>query len=109
VDWIFVEDVVEGLLLSALTPGIEGMAFDLGSGSLVSVRQLVEQIIEVMQTDVRPKFGAVPDRPLEQERAADTTFLKERLMWAARTPLRLGLEATVTWYRARNLAPVVHH
>jgi len=109
VDWIFVEDVAEGLLLAALTPGIEGMPFDLGSGSLVSVRQMVEQIVELMQTDVRPQFGAVPDRPLEQVRAADTTFLRERLMWAARTPLRLGLEATVAWYRSQTLAPVVDY
>jgi len=107
-DWIFVEDVVEGLLLAAVTPGLEGTAFDLGSGSLVSVREIVDQIVEVMQSELRPKFGAVPDRPLEQQRAAETRFAKERLLWEPRTPLRQGLEATVAWYREKKCALVAH-
>lgn len=108
VDWIFVEDVVEGLLRAATVPGIEGMAFDLGSGSLVSIRHIVEQIIEVMESDIQPQFGGLPDRPLEQERAADTTFLKERLGWTPQTSLRDGLEATVRWYCRRDPAVVAN-
>src|SRR5271165_2707533 len=38
-DWIYVDDVVEGLLRAAITPGIEGCAFDLGTGGLTSVRE----------------------------------------------------------------------
>ena len=49
-DWIYVDDVVEGLLRAAVTPGIEGCTFDLGSGSLVSVRGMVEQIVEIVGT-----------------------------------------------------------
>jgi UDP-glucose 4-epimerase len=106
VDWIFVNDVVEGLLLAAITAGTEGTSFDLGSGSLVSVRQLLERIVEVVGTDLHPQFGTIPDRPLEQERAADTTFMKERLGWTPRTSLRRGLEETVAWYRNRTAALV---
>ena len=90
VDWIFVDDVVEGLLRAATIEGIEGASFDLGSGRLISIRQMVEQIVKVMESELRPQFGAVPDRPLEQERAADTTFLKDRLGWTPQTPLRRG-------------------
>jgi UDP-glucose 4-epimerase len=107
VDWIFVEDVVEGLLRAATAPGIEGMAFDLGSGSLLSIRQMVEQIVKVMASDIQVQFGGLPDRPLEQERAADTTFLKQRLGWTPQTSLRGGLEATVRWYCPRDPALVV--
>jgi len=107
-DWIFVEDVVEGLLLAAATPGIEGAGFDIGSGHLVSVRQIVDQIVEVLQTGVRPRFGAMPDRPLEQQRPADTKFAKEHLLWEPQMPLRQGLEATIAWYRERKSALVAH-
>jgi nucleoside-diphosphate-sugar epimerase len=99
VDWIFVDDVVEGLLRAATVEGIEGASFDMGSGTLISIRHVVEQIVGVMESEVRPQFGAVPDRPLEQERAADTAFLNDRLGWTPQTPLRRGLEATVAWYR----------
>jgi UDP-glucose 4-epimerase len=108
VDWIFVEDVVEGLRRAATAPAIEGAAFDLGSGTLLSIRQIVEQIVEVMESDLQPQFGAVPARPLEQERAADTTFLKDRLGWMPQTPVRRGLKATVAWYRERNQALVLN-
>jgi UDP-glucose 4-epimerase len=98
-DWIYVDDVVEGLLRAAVAPGIEGRAFDLGSGSLVSVREIVEQIAELVDSGVEPVFGALPDRPFEQERAADISFLSNKLGYQPRTTLKQGLEATVTYYR----------
>jgi UDP-glucose 4-epimerase len=98
-DWIYVDDVVEGLLRAAIVPGVEGCAFDLGSGSLVSVRGIVEQIAELVDSSAEPVFGALPDRPFEQERAADTSFLMSKLGYQPRTTLKQGLDATVTWYR----------
>jgi UDP-glucose 4-epimerase len=98
-DWIYVDDVVEGLLRAAISPGIEGSAFDLGTGSLVSVREIVEHISEIVSSNVQPEFGALPDRPFEQERSADTAFLFETLGYRPSTSLKCGLEATVAWYR----------
>ncbi len=105
-DWIYVDDVVEGLLRAAVTPGIEGCAFDLGSGSLVSVREVAEQIVEIVGTSVGPGFGALPDRPFEQERPADTNFLCNKLGYRPKTSLKHGLEATIAWYRGQ-LRPAV--
>jgi UDP-glucose 4-epimerase len=98
-DWIYVDDVVEGLLRAATMPGIEGRTFDLGSGSLVSVREIVEQLVEITGSPVDPAFGTVPDRPFEQERPADTAFMSNELSYHPRTTLRAGLENTVSWYR----------
>jgi nucleoside-diphosphate-sugar epimerase len=98
-DWIYVEDVVEGLLRAGVTPGIEGCAFDLGCGSLVSVREIVEQIAKIVGSRAEPAFNKLPDRPFEQERAADTSFLLNRLGYQPRTELKQGLENTVSWYR----------
>jgi UDP-glucose 4-epimerase len=100
-DWIYVGDVVEGLLRAAVVPGIEGCAFDLGSGSLVSVRDIVQQIAETVGARINPAFGAIPDRPFEQERAADTQFLLNSLGYQPQTSLQEGVRATVTWYRDR--------
>ena len=103
-DWIYVEDVVEGLLRAAVFPGIEGAAFDLGSGLLVSVREIVEQVVEMVGGSVEPVFDARLDRPFEQERAADTSFLVDKLGYQPRSTLRQGLEATVSWYREQLAA-----
>jgi UDP-glucose 4-epimerase len=98
-DWVYVDDVVEGLLRSAITPGIEGSSFDLGTGDLVSVREVVEQIAEIVGPGAVPAFGALPDRPFEQERPADISFLTDRIGFRSGTSLRDGLAATVDWYR----------
>ena len=103
-DWIYVDDVVEGLMRAATVPGIEGSSFDLGTGMLVSVRKIVERIAQLVDPTVRPAFGALPDRPFEQERPADTAFLLERLSYEPTMSWQLGLEATVRWYREQLLA-----
>jgi UDP-glucose 4-epimerase len=98
-DWIYIDDVVEGLLRAAVIPGVEGCTFDLGSGTLVSVTKIVEQIVEIVGTSVQPSFGALADRPFEQERPANISFLSDRLGYQPGTSLKHGLEATVAWYR----------
>jgi UDP-glucose 4-epimerase len=49
-----------------------------------------------------PLFGAIPDRPYEQEIAADTVQAAEKLGWRATTSLEVGLRKTVAWYRANS-------
>jgi UDP-glucose 4-epimerase len=98
-DWIYVDDVVDGLLRAAISPGIEGCTFDLGAGSLVSVREIARHISEIVGANVEPEFDVLPDRPFEQERSADTTFLLKQLGYRPKTSLKLGLETTIAWYR----------
>ena len=98
VDWVYVDDVVEGMIAAALVPGVEGCTFDLGSGELVSIRTVVEKLIEITGSQVAPGFGAFPDRPLERVRVADTAPAAERLGWKSTTPLDAGLRKTVSWY-----------
>jgi len=105
-DWIYVDDVVEGLLRAAVAPGVEGCAFDLGSGALVSVRGIVDQIVEIVGGSIAPAFNMLPDRPFEQERVADISFLAKKLEFQPGTALKQGLESTVAWYRQHPGAAV---
>lgn len=98
-DWIYVDDVVEGFLLAAEAPGIDGRTIDLGSGVLVSVRTVVENLVELTGSKIDPQFGAVSDRPFEQVRVADIAYPYAKLGWKATTSLEEGLESTVHWYR----------
>lgn len=98
VDWIYVDDVVKGLLASAHAPHIEGKTFDIGSGHLVTVRSIVEKLAQFSGRGIAPRFGAKPDRPLEQTRAADTKPAEEWLGWTPHVSLDEGLKRTVSWY-----------
>lgn len=108
VDWIYIDDIVDGLQRTAFSPGLQTVTFDLGSGVLVPVREIVEQIAELIGNGTRPEFGAIPDRRFEPQRAADTSFAKDALGWTPRTFLREGLAKTIEWYRrATHLGPLV--
>jgi nucleoside-diphosphate-sugar epimerase len=104
-DWVYISDVIEGLLLAATVPGIEGMTFDLGSGTLTSVRRVVDLLVQAVGNEkIKPLFGAIPDRPGEREIAANTAFSASKLGWRATTSLEAGLYQTVEWHRAKGAA-----
>lgn len=97
VDWIYVSDVVEGFLALALASDVGGATLDLGSGALVSIRDIVRQVAELIGGNV--EFGALPDRPLEPTRIANTAETLAKADWAPRVSLEEGLKRTVDWYR----------
>jgi nucleoside-diphosphate-sugar epimerase len=99
VDWIFVDDVVDAFLRAAVTPGIEGRSFDVGSGRLVRARTLVELVSELAGGVAEPAFGAIPDRAMERVRAADPAPAELAMGWRPRTSLDDGLARTVEFYR----------
>ncbi len=99
-DWIYVDDVALGLARMSLTPEAAGHTVDLGSGSLVSTAELVETVCEIAGAEVRPVFGALPDRPKEPERAARIDDTRRLLGWSPSVTLAEGLHRTVKWCRA---------
>jgi len=52
-------------------PDVEGCTLDLGSGTLVPIRAVVQQLTDLLSSQVEPLFGALPDRTLEQVRVAN--------------------------------------
>ena len=98
-DWIYIEDVVNGLLAAAQVPNVEGHTIDLGSGALVSMRAVVQHIVNLVGSRAEPVFGALPDRPLEQVRVADTARSYALMGWEPTTPLPEGLKRTLAWYK----------
>ena len=97
-DWIYIDDVMEGFLAAALVPNIEGYTFDLGSGSLVTVHELVDQVVEIIGTSIKPQFGARSDRLIEPAREANLSSTFENLGWKPEIPLKMGLQRTVEWF-----------
>lgn len=99
VDWVYVDDVVEGLLAAAAEPGAAGETVDLGSGRLVPIRGVVEQLVRLANRGVTPAFGALADRPMEHSRVADVERSHALIGWAPSTSLEDGLARTVAWHR----------
>ena len=70
--------------------GVEGSTIDLGSGIMIPVREVVDQVVTLVGTSIKPSFGALPDRPAEEIRAADLAYAQDRLGWRPATFTRRG-------------------
>ncbi len=98
-DWVYIKDTIEGMIAASISDGCEGMTIDLGSGTLTSVREVIDKITDIMQPECLPVFGALPDRHQEHTRTANTELAYQKLNWRASTHLEKGLRETVNWYQ----------
>ena len=102
VDWIHVADVVEALVRMATAEGIVGQQIDVGSGTLATVREVVDRLCAMVDPSLAPEVGAVADRRDEQVRVADAERSEKLLGWRPRFDLDGGLRDTLEWYRAEQ-------
>jgi UDP-glucose 4-epimerase len=103
VDWIYVDDVVDGVLSACLASDVEGSTLDLGSGELVSIQSAVSTLAKLMGKETLPVFGAIADRPVERVRAADVETTYQKLGWRSCTTLEAGFAKTIDWYTSAHL------
>jgi nucleoside-diphosphate-sugar epimerase len=102
-DWVYVDDVVGALVAAGeAATGDDAEPIEIGSGTLTSIRDVVDAIADRIDADVEPQFGALPDRPPEPELAADLGRAAELLGWTPETSLASGLDATIAWHMQRR-------
>jgi UDP-glucose 4-epimerase len=99
IDWIYVADVVSGLLSIATSEDTNGQTIEIGSGGLISIKDIVMRLAAVVGSKAAPSFGSVADRPMEQIRKADVQITYDQIGWKPKTSLEDGLRKTVDWYR----------
>ncbi len=102
-DFVYVDDVVDALLRAAVLKGIDGETINIASGQGYTVRELVQEVIDLMHTGVKPKYGMI------SRQAGDVSVLigdpekAARLLgWKNTLSLREGLMKTIQWWRANR-------
>ena len=95
-DFIYVEDIVDGLLLCT-TKGKPGDVYNLANGVETTIRSLAEQI-NVITHNVTP-VTILPRRDWDHsgKRFGSTVKAKQVLGFEAKTPLSEGLSLTLDW------------
>ena len=102
-DFIYIQDVIEGMLRAATVPGIEGQTFNLCSGRGASLAEVAGRVVAQMGKPVHIHLGALPYRPgTIWHMVGDNSMARELLHWQPTVSLDEGLRRTIDWC-GRNL------
>jgi nucleoside-diphosphate-sugar epimerase len=100
----YVDDIVDGFIKAAVTPRAIGEIINIGNGTEYKVRDVVELVLKLMNSSLKPEFGALDYRPGETWHFyCDNTKAKEILGWQPRVGLEDGLRMTIEWSQKHYL------
>ncbi len=92
--FLYVEDLIDGILRQVLVNDISGVPINIGAGNETTILELAEKIIEISDSKSELKFFPLPeDDP--QRRLPDTTRAWELLKWRPVISLDEGLRRTI--------------
>jgi UDP-glucose 4-epimerase len=97
-DFIYVDDIVRGLLLCA-SDGAPGDVYNLASGTETSILQLATMINELTGNVTPVQFMPRRDWDRSGKRFGSTAKARQELGFESRVPLRDGLTRTIAWTR----------
>lgn len=103
-DCLYVDDVVECLLLAARSAEAAGEVFNVGSDERLSLRQIANAVVDAAGS------GSIESVPWPADRDAidigsyygDSSKAKRILGWEPRTPFAEGIRKTIDFYRTRR-------
>ena len=99
-DFLYVGDTVTGMMRCGSADGVEGEVINLGTGVEVSIVEVVQRVLTLLQRDVPVSFDDDRLRPPDSEverLVADVAKAKALLGWAPETDLDEGLQLTIDW------------
>jgi len=98
-----IEDVLDGMLLAAVLPGLEGEIINLASGDERRLRDVADLVFSLAGSKSGPEPGALPYRDGEAMRFfGSTKKCRQLLGYAPKTRLEEGLADLIAWERHRR-------
>jgi nucleoside-diphosphate-sugar epimerase len=97
-DWIYIDDVVQGVIAALQVPLVPGTTVDLGTGVATSVYEVARMIFRIAQSRGTLAAGLLQERPGDGDhRLAGLDESRRLLNWEPATPLDEGLRQTISW------------
>jgi UDP-glucose 4-epimerase len=93
-DYVFVDDVVNAMVAAATASGIHRSIINVGSGTETSVRELVELVMRITNSDAEVMYNPRTN-PGVSRMAADLTLAREKLGYRPRVSLADGIRMTL--------------
>lgn len=98
-DFIFVEDIVQGLLLAAGSPQAPGRLYNLGTGRRASLNEVWSTMQRIEGVELPAMHGREREGDV-QHSEADITRARRELGFDPKVSLEDGLRRTLEWIRA---------
>ena len=102
-DFLYVEDTAAGLARCAIVDGVEGETYNLGTGTEISIAEVVEHVLRSVGRDlpvVERDQRLRPDSSEVERLVADSSKARSALGWAPQVSFDDGLQRTIEWIRA---------
>lgn len=102
-DFIYVEDLVRGILMASASPKSDQEIFNLGGNRGYKIKEVVNTLNKLLGNKIRINLGAEPYRPQDtMEFYMDSSKAEKILGWKADTSMETALQRTVDWYNANQ-------
>lgn len=104
-DMTFVSDTVDGFMAAALTPGIEGMTINLGTGETHSIGWFAERLLELMDVFkpiVQEEQRMRPELSEVMKLVSDNGLARKSMHWSPKVSLEEGLLKTIAFVKANR-------
>lgn len=106
-DFVFVENVVDAILLAAESKTAPGLAINIGTGNRYTLNQTLALLEKITGRLARAKH-AEPREGDIRDSQADISLAKEAIGFHPRISFEEGLKRTWEWFRASQNAPSGH-
>jgi UDP-glucose 4-epimerase len=103
-DFISVEDIARANILALKSP-VKDEVFNVACGIETTLEELCQALLEVMNSDLKPKYVPLPDERKNVEvtrRLADTSKAATLIGFRAKITLREGLRSLVQWLDSKS-------
>jgi len=100
-DFSFVEDIARVNLLAAETDKLNGLAVNVGSGRGIPIREIAEQISDVLKIDIPPEING-EFRPGEMRHLTSAITIARSAGYKPTVDLNEGIARYIDWIRTQS-------
>ncbi|MCC6299233.1 MAG: NAD-dependent epimerase/dehydratase family protein [Anaerolineales bacterium] len=93
-DYVYVDDVISGLVAAATAPNVNGLVINVGSGTETSIKELIEQALDVTGNKAEVIYNAKISGGVSRMRA-DLSLANQKLNYRPSINLAEGLRLTL--------------
>lgn len=100
-DFVYVEDVARATICALKAP-VNGGVYNVGTGIETNLNQLLETLLELTKSNLKPEYAPQRVATHVSRRQADIKKAKKELGFVAKTSIKEGLQGLIDWRKAQH-------